>query len=169
VLPSFLVIIRLRRFVFAAALLAGALGLALGRGPAEARAQSTPGSRPAFVSIIAHPDVPLDAIDRNDLRDYFSRDKRRWDDGTPIVLLDYAGPPEVREAFYDFLGRSSSRMRTLWLRQRLSGEGDTPAVYRDAGELVRYVAATPGALSFVATRHADGSVKTLGRIRIEDD
>ena len=124
-------------------------------GPADVRAQ---------VAVIAHRDVPADTVASAQLLDFYTGDLKFWKDGTPIVALDLKPKSAIKKAFYKFLGKSSARMKSIWLKRLLSGEGDPPEAFKSEEELLRKVAATPGAVGFVAREKVDGKVKILAII-----
>jgi ABC-type phosphate transport system substrate-binding protein len=116
---------------------------------------------PAQIAVIAHPNVPVDSMNKSKITDLFTGDVRIWNDGSPVVPLDLQAPKDVRKEFYKALGKSSSRMRSIWMKRKLSGDGDAPASVETEDEVVRRVESTPGAISFVRASHAPPSVKVL--------
>jgi ABC-type phosphate transport system substrate-binding protein len=127
------------------------LGTALG--PDVVRAQE--------IAVIGHPDVPEEAISKALVLDFFTGDRRRWSDEEPVVPLDLQEPKEVRKTFYKSLGKSSSRMRSIWMRRKLSGEGEPPEAIDSERELLLKVASTPGAIGFVRRDSVNDQVKLL--------
>ena len=117
------------------------------------------------VAVIVHRDVPQDTLDRAELLDLYTGDDKFWDDEAPVVVLDLKAKGEVKEAFYSFLGKSPSRMKTIWMRKMLSGEGDPPAALATEKDIVHKVANTPGAIGFVGSATVSEEVKTLLLIR----
>lgn len=113
------------------------------------------------IAVIANPSVPDDSMSKSKIVDLFTGDVRLWANGQPVVPLDLQSPKEVRKDFYKALGKSSSRMRSIWMKKKLSGEGDVPESVETEDEVVAKVAATPGSISFVRTAHATSSVKVL--------
>jgi len=113
------------------------------------------------VSVIANPSVPIDSLDRSDLLDLYSGDKKIWSDGQPVVVLDLKPRSGLKDAFYKYLGKSSSRMKALWLKKKLSGEGDPPASFENEALLLEHLKETPGAIGFVGFSFANETVKTL--------
>lgn len=113
------------------------------------------------IAVIAHPTVPVDSMSKSKIIDLFTGDVRSWGDGLDVVPLDLQDPKEVRKAFYKALGKSSSRMRSIWMKKKLSGEGDAPQAIETEEELVAKVMATPGSISFIRAAHASSSVKVL--------
>ena len=131
----------------------------------------------AQVAVIAHRSVPADGIERGQLLDFYTGDARAWGreiakqrrDVQPVVAVDLATRSEVREAFYRYLGKTSSRMRSIWLKRKLAGEGDPPLAMQTEEALVARVGSTPGAIGFVSQSKVTGSVKILAVIPLEDD
>jgi len=67
----------------------------------------------------------------------------------------------VKTAFYDFLGKKSSRMKSVWLKKKLSGEWDPPESVETQKDVVRKIAATPGSVGYVSHSLIADSVKVL--------
>jgi ABC-type phosphate transport system substrate-binding protein len=103
------------------------------------------------------------SLDSATLFDLYSGDIRVWANGQPVVLVDLAQEGETRSLFYRFLGKSPSRMKSIWLKNLLSGEGKPPESVESEGELLRKVADTPGAIGYVSRPQggASGDVVTL--------
>jgi ABC-type phosphate transport system substrate-binding protein len=118
-------------------------------------------SSAAQVSVIAHKSVPLDQIERLQLLDFYTGDIRAWSNGEPVVVFDLKPKGEVKKAFYNFLGKSSSRMKSIWMKRMLSGEGDPPEALLSEEEMIKKVAATPGAIGFVGQSNVTVEVKVL--------
>ena len=119
------------------------------------------------VAVIAHKSVPVDTIMKAELLDFYTGDIRKWNDEQPVLILDLKPRGDTKKAFYKFLGKSPSRMKSIWLKKMLSGEGDPPLSMRSEDELLKKVASTPGAIGFVSQRRATGDVKTLFLIEKE--
>ena len=113
------------------------------------------------IAVITHPDVPAETISKTLVLDFFTRDRRRWSNDQPVVPLDLQEPKEVRKTFYKALGKSSSRMRSIWMRLKLSGEGEPPEAIKSEEELLLRVANTPGAIGFVRRENVTEEVKLL--------
>lgn len=123
------------------------------------------GSVPAQVqvAVIVHPDVPLETIDRSDLLDYYIGDAKSWPNDFPAVVLDLEPKGEVKDAFYKFLGKSTSRMKSIWMRNMLTGKGEPPEALESEAALLEKVASTPGAIGFVSPAIADSNVVKILR------
>ena len=138
-------------------ILAGALALAT---PETSAADS--------VAVIAHPSVPEKELNKTKLLDIYSGDVKNWSDGRPVVVLDLKPTGDIKETFYKFIGKSPSRMKSVWMKRMLSGEGDPPQAVESEAEMVRKVASTPGAIGFVSRAAVNDTVKTLAIIEHEN-
>lgn len=121
----------------------------------------------AQVAVIAHKSVPMTQIDRSALLDFYTFDVKEWSSGEPVVIKDLKPKTEVKSAFYDYLGKSTSRMKSIWLKMMLSGEGDPPETIQSEDEMVKKVASTRGALGFVSADKVNNDVKILLTIPVE--
>ncbi len=115
----------------------------------------------AQVVVIAHPSVEQENISQAELLDFYSREIRLWDNGEPVVVFDLKPKNEVKETFYKYLGKSISRMKSIWMKKMLSGEGDPPEALETEEAVVKKVAVTPGSVGFVSQSKVTEAVKVL--------
>jgi len=113
------------------------------------------------VAVIAHKAVQADTLTQAQLLDYFTGDIKSWSDKTPVVVLDLKGQGEIKDSFYKLLGLTSSRMKSIWLKKLLLGEGEAPEALKSEEEVVKKVASTPGAIGYVSRSKVNGDVKIL--------
>jgi hypothetical protein len=78
-----------------------------------------------------------------------------------VVVVDLKPQTETKTRFYNFLNMPASRMKSLWLKKMLLGEGEPPVAMKSEEEMLKKVAATPGALGFVSRALVNPQVKTL--------
>jgi len=114
----------------------------------------------AQIAIIAHKAVPEDTLSQALLLDFYSGEIKSWSNKVPVVVFDLKPVGETRELFYKLLGKTSSRMKSIWLKKLLMGEGEPPAALESEEEVVKKVAATRGAIGYV------GKVKVTGEVKI---
>ena len=116
----------------------------------------------AQVAVIAHMDVPAESISKDQLLDFYAQDVLSWPSSNlEVIVCDLRLKSEVKDDFYDYLGKSSSRMRSIWLKRKLAGEGDPPVFFQTEEELIEHVANTPGAIGFVHPSKVTSNVKVL--------
>lgn len=123
----------------------------------------------AEIAVIANKSVPTDTLSQRELLDIYTGEIRSWKDGQRIVPHDMTEEGKVREDFYRYLGRKSSRVKSIWVKNLLMGEGSPPEAVKSEAEVVSKVASTPGAIGFVREEMADDSVKVLALIPESDD
>ncbi|MCB0264514.1 MAG: hypothetical protein KDE52_13325 [Calditrichaeota bacterium] len=115
----------------------------------------------AQVAVIANKNVPVEEVKDIQLLDYYAGDIRTWADGTPIKVFDLKPKGEVRDLFFHFLGKTSSRMKSIWMKKMLSGEGNPPEALASETDMLKRVSATAGAIGFVSNNLVNDSVKVL--------
>lgn len=103
----------------------------------------------AEIVVIANPSVPITHITSAQLLDLYSGDVKEWSDGTPIVVLDLKPKSVTKDTFYGYLGKSSSRMKSIWMKNMLSGEGQPPQAQETEQDVLEKVAKTPGAIGYI--------------------
>lgn len=121
----------------------------------------------AEVAVIANPSVPVKTITSAELLDIYSGDIKEWRDGSPIVVLDLKPNSVVKEAFYEYLGKSSSRMKSIWMKNMLSGEGRPPEAQESGEKILEKVMSTPGAIGYVERSLVTAGVVELVVITFE--
>jgi len=110
----------------------------------------------AQVAVIAHKGTPNIKINKTTILDFYTGDIRKWSDGNPVVVFDLKNKSDVKIEFYKFLGKSTSRMKSIWLKRMLSGEGDPPESLASEEEMLKKVEKTPGAIGFVDSSKVKG-------------
>lgn len=113
------------------------------------------------VAVIAHKSAPVDKIKKTELLDFYTGDIKKWSDGSNVIVKDLKPKGDVKRIFYKFLGKTPSRMKSIWLKSMLSGEGDPPEAMKSEEEMLQKIAATPGAIGFLSHTKVNNNVKTL--------
>ncbi|GAB5520223.1 MAG: hypothetical protein RhofKO_24740 [Rhodothermales bacterium] len=119
----------------------------------------------ADVVVITHPSTPVESLDQQMLYDFFTRDRLYWKNGQAVTVFDLKKRDDVKEAFYEhFLGKSPSRLKSVWLKKKLMGEGNPPEALDSAQEVIERVTHTVGAIGYVARGEVLAGVKVLAII-----
>ena len=116
---------------------------------------SLAGAGRSQVAVIANKSVPADTLQKNQLLDFYTGDIRFWDNDEAVVVFDLKPQSDVKKAFYHYLGKRSSRMKSIWLKKMLSGEGDPPKALKTEAEVLTRVLATRGAIGFLSLTHVN--------------
>ena len=123
------------------------------------------GAAMSQVAVIANKTVQVKDFDRTQLLDIYSGEIRLWDDGRPIIVFDLKPNGGIRDTFYGFLGKSTSRMKSLWMKKMLLGEGDPPIAVESEQEMLERVATTDGSIGFIGMTKTETDVKILMTIQ----
>ncbi len=102
------------------------------------------------VRVVAHPQVKGTQIPRAVLASIFLKQAQRWGDGSPVSPVDQSVKSPVRTRFTgQVLERTLLEVQMYW--QKKIGYGLTPPPVKGSDqEVLAYVAATPGAIGYVA-------------------
>ena len=103
----------------------------------------------AEIAVIANPSVPVTHITSAQLLDLYAGDVKEWSNGAPVIVLDLKSKSVTKDTFYKYLGKSSSRMKSIWMKNMLSGEGQPPQAQETEQDVLEKVAKTPGAIGYV--------------------
>jgi ABC-type phosphate transport system substrate-binding protein len=118
----------------------------------------------AQVAVIANRSVPKDKISESELLDIYVGDIKWWDNGDPVIVHDLATKENIKSKFYNFLGKSSVRMKSIWLKNMLSGEGDPPKALNSEEEMLKSIIETVGAIGFISKDKVVPEVKVLALV-----
>jgi ABC-type phosphate transport system substrate-binding protein len=113
------------------------------------------------VAIIANRSVPADSLSQREVLDIYSGDVRTWKNGVPVVPFDLSQDGVVRDTFYEYLGKKSSRMKSIWMKNLLMGECQPPRTVDNEIKLLDQVSATPGGIGYLSLQSVNDSVKVL--------
>ncbi len=118
-------------------------------------------TRAGEVAVIANPSVQTDSLDKKRLFSVYRGEVRSWEDGTKIKVWDLGERGETKETFYGYLGIRPSRMKSLWMKQLLTGEGEPPDEVDSQDDMIKKVMATPGSIGYVDKEKVGSGVKLL--------
>lgn len=120
------------------------------------------------ILVIGHLEVASDSLRKKDLFRLFVGDVQYWKDDTPVTIIDFARDGRVRDSFYDYLGKTSSRIRSIWLKRKLSGEGELPISVKTEAEVLEHVITTEGAIGFVKSSVISEEDREKLKVLIDD-
>ncbi|MBU6246219.1 MAG: hypothetical protein KGN77_00570 [Xanthomonadaceae bacterium] len=126
---------------------------------AAGRAADLPPVR--LVAIAAAGQPPKLAADRDQLRNVFLKKIFIDDRGLRLIPVNLPPGTPLRERFATrLLGMGEAQLADYWNRQYFQGVSP-PYVLASQQAVVRFVAATPGAIGYVASCHLDAQVRVL--------
>jgi ABC-type phosphate transport system substrate-binding protein len=114
------------------------------------------------VRIVVHPQVKGTQIPRTTLAAIFLKQAPRWGDGVPVVPVDQSVKSNVRSLFSNrILNQPLMDVQIYWQRKMSAGITPPPVKVTDE-EVIGFVAATPGAIGYVAASTSiPDTVKTI--------
>jgi hypothetical protein len=112
--------------------------------------------------LIINQDLAPHALSQNEARLYFSMRLQRWFDDHPVKVFVLPDDDPLHSAFAkNVLGLFPYQLRGAWDRQLFSGTGQAPTQVADENEMIRRVAATPGAIGYARAAPQDARVHVL--------
>lgn len=115
----------------------------------------------AQIAVVANKSINVNQLKKSQLIDIYTGEIRTWSSGDPIFVFDLKTEDETREDFYKLIGRSSSRMKSIWMKKLLSGEGEPPKEFSSQESLIKKIATTKGAIGFVSIEKVTNDVKVI--------
>ena len=122
---------------------------------------SIAGEDGAFV-VIVNPQTPVDAVDRDFLRDAYLKKTTEWGDGETIRPIDLTAKYAARERFTEQVVRKTpAQLRTYWNQQIFSGKGVPPPEAEAPADVIEYVFANKGAVGYIPADVDAGKAKVI--------
>jgi hypothetical protein len=112
--------------------------------------------------MIVNPEVGVTAISTDEARLYITMRHKAWPNGLPVKVFVLPDDDLLHRQFANhILGMFPYQLRRVWDRQLYSGTGQAPITVTSEEEMMRRVAATPGAMGYVASLPASAPVRLL--------
>lgn len=116
------------------------------------------------LAVIVHRDSTVQ-LTRHELVRIYLKQRRFWDDGSPIVALNRESGSRERESFsVAVLGSESRSLAAYWNQQYFQGVFP-PATLSSGAAVKRYVATNYGAIGYIDAADVDASVRVVFRVR----
>lgn len=107
----------------------------------------------ADLIVIANKNVPLEQVDRTELRAIYALRKRLWSDGTPVETYTLPGGSPLQQTFAkQVLHLYPYQLKLLWNRAVFSGIGRAPTEVDNEAEMLKAIATTAGAIGYISPR-----------------
>lgn len=136
----------------------GALAAAVLAGPVGARAEDRP-----EIAVVVSAHLALEGLNRTELREIVSGNRRFWREGERIELIVASTPSPERAMFVERLcAMSETQFGQYWIGQVFRGRATSaPRAAPDRATALALVAALPGAVALVQAGDLPGTVKAL--------
>jgi hypothetical protein len=113
------------------------------------------------VFVVANRSIAASEIRASELRDVFVGTRSRLTDGTHVVPVLLKGGPAHEVFLRNHVGDNPEEFRARWRKAVFTGQGSMPKEFRTEGELLDYIAITPGAIGYASHAASSESVKVL--------
>lgn len=115
----------------------------------------------AGTQVIAHAAVSDTGLGAGNVQNIFLGKQTSWSDGTPIEVGVIGSGPVAEDFLKTRVKKTASQYSTFWKKAVFSGTGTAPREFATDAEMAAWVAATPGAIGFVAEGAATDGCKIL--------
>ena len=115
------------------------------------------------LAIIVNSANKLENVTLNDLQRYFKVEKSKTPDGLKlVVLMQDTGRPEREAALKNIYKMTEAQYTTFFVEATFTGAvASAPKSFPSAAAVKKYVAATPGAISYVLDSDLDDTIKAV--------
>lgn len=115
----------------------------------------------AQVVVIANKAVSTTALSSDVVQKIFLGQKTTWDGGGKIVPVTLEGGPTHTSFLQSYVKKTPAQFATSWKQAIFTGQGIPPKSFASETDLVAYVAATKGAIGYIATATPHSGVTVL--------
>lgn len=115
----------------------------------------------AEVIIVANRSVPEDTISEDVLKDIFMGITLTWDDSQEIKSVVLQGGSTHEDFIKNYLHKTSSQFDIYWKKRMFTGKGTPPHTVQSESDIIDYVAATKGAISYLSTEPTNDNIKVI--------
>jgi len=106
------------------------------------------------IVLVANPDVGVTTLSVDAVKAICTGKTANWNNGAAVVLAVLDGGV-THEAFVrTYAGKTPSQFAVFWKKQAFTGKGFEPKAFASESELLKYVAATKGAIGYVSAAAA---------------
>ena len=115
----------------------------------------------AEVVVVANKGVS-DSMSKEQVSDVFMGKASSLPGGAAAAPHDLPENNALREEFYTKLtGKSAAQVKSYWAKMAFTGKGIPPKEAVSSAEMLKVIAATPGAIGYIEKSAVDPSVKTV--------
>ncbi len=118
----------------------------------------------AKIAVIANKDVKISSINKAKLLDVYTLDIAEFG-GNKIKVFDYSSETPTKKSFFGTFDKSISEFKQIWMKKKLTGNGNPPLNVGSEDDMVNKVASTSGAIGYVDSDKVTGAVKVLMEIK----
>ncbi len=107
--------------------------------------------------------ITADSIDKNTLKELYTLSSIDFS-SSEITLLWNPNDESNITIFMNYFGMELKKIKKLWLKAKLTGNGNPPTIISSDEKIIEMVANTPGAIGFVSSSKVKDNIKVLTTI-----
>ncbi|MCP4107583.1 MAG: hypothetical protein GY749_18910 [Desulfobacteraceae bacterium] len=113
------------------------------------------------VVIIGHKNLPVDSLGREEVKKIFLGKKTKWNKNLKITIVTLQTPETHKSFLKDYIRKTPSQFNIYWKKMIFTGKGRTPKSFETAEQILDFVAATKGAMSYIPMGTDNNKVKII--------
>jgi len=119
--------------------------------------------------VIAHPEVGIDKLDQQQLKNIYLLKQNSWPDGTPVIPLNLPATSKQRSLFFEkVLKLDMQTAANIWLQMHYRGR-QPPHVVSSPQTAVTFTSRVKGAISYIPAGIETPGVKVVARFQLENN
>lgn len=119
----------------------------------------------AGLAVVAHPSVAVSALSAEQVSQIYMGRATSLPGGAAVTPIDMPEGSPLRVQFASrVLGKNEQQLRSYWSRMIFTGKGQPPRSVASQDDVLRMVAATPGAIGYVDSKAVTPKVKVLFQV-----
>ncbi len=115
----------------------------------------------AEIFLIANRDVPIDELTKNEIKDIFLGNIKKWKNGSKILFAVMYKTDIHKKFAREYTHKSTSQFKNYWRNKVFIGEGRMPAICKNAADLVTFVSKTKGSIAYINENPSNDHVKLI--------
>lgn len=115
----------------------------------------------AEVIFIVNKSVPLDTLNKTEIKRIFLGDNPVWPDGEEITLATQEKTDIQKEFAKKYTQKSEAQYTNYWRRMMFTGKGMIPKSFSSDKAVMDFVSNTKGAIGYISSKAALNRVKPI--------
>jgi len=108
----------------------------------------------ADIAIITNANVQQSEISKSSLKKIYLGKLKKYSNGDKIKPVDLPSDTAIHKMFYTLvMNKSNSAMNRYWSKLKYTGKGKPPKELTNNREIIKWVAATKGAVGYIDDRY----------------
>ena len=115
------------------------------------------------VAVVVSKDTPVEHLEAGELLQLFLGKEVLWNNGKRVILAVLLSGKTHNQFLEQVVHKTDSQYKMIWKRVVFTGKGIPPKVFKEESKLAEFVAATQGAIGYIADDlvHASNGLKIV--------